>query len=128
MIEKSIIGPLDKELPSEYADRLGVFYTKIVNPKHKKDKGQFFTPTPIAHLMASFCNLKIDQLRILDPGCGTAILTCVVIEYLITQNQAIDYIEVVAYETDPDLIVFSENSLNYLKKMLFDSKHSACHG
>ena len=56
MIEKLHIAPYEKEQPSEYADRLGITYAKQVSLKHKKDNGQFFTPTPIAKLMASFVN------------------------------------------------------------------------
>ncbi len=43
--------PLDNELPSHYADRLGVLYAKTVTTQHKKDNGQFFTPTAIAQFM-----------------------------------------------------------------------------
>jgi len=118
MTEIINIDPCDKELPSEYADRLGVYYTKQVTQKHKKDNGQFFTPTPIAHLMASFCDLTNNSLRILDPGCGTAVLTCALIERLTEQNPNIEFIDLVAYETDPELISFSQKTLSYLKKWL----------
>lgn len=53
MTEKINIEAFNAELPSEYADRLGIFYTQQVTTKHKKDNGQFFTPTAIARLMAS---------------------------------------------------------------------------
>jgi len=58
MIEKFNIAPYEKEQPGEYADRLGVVYAKQVSIKHKKENGQFFTPIPIARLMASFCEYK----------------------------------------------------------------------
>jgi adenine-specific DNA-methyltransferase len=109
---------LEEELPSEYADRLGIYYTKLVSPKHKKDNGQFFTPPPIAHLMASYCDLDINEIRILDPGCGTAILTCTLIENLISKNCNIYSISLVAYETDLELILYSKKVINYLKKWL----------
>lgn len=118
MNKKSTVSPYEKELPSEYADRLGVCYTKQVTQKHKKDSGQFFTPTPIAHLMASFCDLTSNRLRILDPGCGTAVLTCALVEYLIEHNPNVEFIDLVAYETDSELISFSQNTLSYLKKWL----------
>jgi adenine-specific DNA-methyltransferase len=118
MNEKINIDPFDKELPSEYADRLGIYYTKQVTQKHKKDSGQFFTPTPIAHLMASFCDLTGNSLRILDPGCGTAVLTCALVEHLTEHNPNIEFIDLVAYETDPELISFSQKTLSYLKKWL----------
>jgi adenine-specific DNA-methyltransferase len=111
-------NPFKNELPSDYADRLGIYYSTRVTKKHKKESGQFFTPTPIAHLMASFCDLKCKELKILDPGCGTAILTCALIEYFIKQNPEAEFIDLTAYETDPQLISFSEKVLNYLKKWL----------
>src|SRR5688572_23101699 len=116
MDEKINIAPFDKELPSEYADRLGVYYTKQVTQKHKKDKGQFFTPTPIARLMASFCELTKSSLKILDPGCGTAVLSSALVEHLTELNPNIKLIELVAYETDLELISFSQKTLSYLKK------------
>lgn len=109
------IEPFENELPSEYADRLGIYYTKLVSLKHKKENGQFFTPIPIANLMASYCDLENDTLRILDPGCGTAILTCALLENLINRNANLHFIDLVAYETDPDLISFSKKALDYLK-------------
>lgn len=108
----------EQELPSEYADRLGVYYTKLVSSKHKKENGQFFTPLPIANLMSSYCDLDINEIRILDPGCGTAILTCTLIEGLISKNKNIFCINLVAYETDLDLILYSKKVLNYVKNWL----------
>lgn len=118
MNENYRIEPFDNELPSKYADRLGLFYTKTVTPKHKKDNGQFFTPTPIARLMASYASNRNCRLRVLDPGCGTAILTCSLIEHLVGINPEIESIELVAYETDPDLIAFSQRTLHYLMTWL----------
>lgn len=118
MEKNIIIDSLNNELPSEYADSQGVFYSKLVSAKHKKDNGQFFTPPQIAHLMASYCDLNINEIRILDPGCGTGILTCTLIENLIARNKNIHSINLVAYETDLDLILYSKNVINYLKKWL----------
>ena len=42
------IKPIINELPSHYADRVGQIYAGTVSTQHKKDKGQFFTPTEIA--------------------------------------------------------------------------------
>lgn len=115
MKEITNIEPFENELPSEYADRLGIYYTKLVSAKHKKENGQFFTPIPIANLMASYCDLENDTLRILDPGCGTAVLTCTLLENIINKNNQLRFIDLVAYETDPDLISFSQKALDYLK-------------
>lgn len=118
MKEKTNIEPFANELPSQYADRLGVYYTKLVSVKHKKENGQFFTPIPIANLMASYCDLKNDTLRILDPGCGTAVLTCTLLENIINKNKKLHFIDLVTYETDANLIPFSQKALDYLKVWL----------
>jgi len=112
------IKPFDNELPSKFADRLGIHYTETVTTAHKKTNGQFFTPTGIADLMSSMCDFETHDIRILDPGCGTAILTCSLIEHLVEHNSKLNSIDLVTYETDVDLIAFSQHSLQYLKKWL----------
>lgn len=113
------IEPYYLELPSNFADRLGVYYTQQVTSKHKKDNGQFFTPIPIAQLLASFCEVNKKVLKILDPGCGTAILSCALIERIIENSNKTEQINLVAYETDIELIPFSQKVLEYLKEWLF---------
>jgi N-6 DNA Methylase. len=94
------ILPLNGELPCSFAERLGIHYSSQVSETHKKKQGQFFTPVEIARFMASLCNLKKPKIRILDPGCGTAILSCAMVEALISTNRNLSEIELVAYETD----------------------------
>ena len=38
---------IQKELPSQFADQLGVEYASSVDQSHKKRNGQFFTPVEI---------------------------------------------------------------------------------
>ncbi|HAP36309.1 MAG TPA: methyltransferase [Bacteroidetes bacterium] len=113
--------PIDNELPSHFADRLGTLYTSLVNQEHKKENGQFFTPLEIAKLMGSFTEFQHSSVRILDPGCGTAILTCALVEYL-TVNSKLQLIELVVYETDNALIPLSKKSIAYLKNWLKSKK------
>ena len=109
------IKPFNQELPSDFADRLGIYYTQQVTASHKKANGQFFTPTPIARLLASFCNLSKTKIKILDPGCGTAILSCALVEHLVETQVEIEQIELIAYETDLELIPFYKNLSIILK-------------
>lgn len=120
MINEKNITPFENELPTEYADRLGVYYTKQVSTKHKKDSGQFFTPIPIANLMASYSNLDKKALKILDPGFGMGILSCALIEQIAKRSTTI--INLVVYETDHDLIIYSKQVLEYLKAWLLNKK------
>jgi adenine-specific DNA-methyltransferase len=109
------ISPLKDEQPSSYADRLGLSYSSKVSESHKRDHGQFFTPVGIAHFMASLADCGKTTVRILDPGCGAAVLTCSLIERLAQTNGNLSSVEIVAYETDGKLIPFAQHSLSYLR-------------
>jgi len=112
------IQPLEDEPPSSYAERIGIRHTSQVSEMHKRKYGQFFTPLPIARYMASLVQTRRTKLRILDPGCGTAVLSCSLAEALVNSNSQIREIELEAYETDNTLIPLTQRSLNYLKKWL----------
>lgn len=114
---RTILKIENDTLPSQFADKLGVEYASSVSKEHKKGKGQFFTPTEISNFMGSIASQpKSKNITILDPGCGTAILTCSLIEKLIEFN--LESIELVAYETDFKLFAYTEQSLQNLKNWL----------
>ncbi|MDJ1472721.1 Eco57I restriction-modification methylase domain-containing protein [Cytophagaceae bacterium DM2B3-1] len=103
-----------EEKPSEYADRLGIYYTSKVSSEHKKKLGQFFTPLAVAQFMASFSKIKTEKVKILDPGCGIGILSTAICEALISSNCHIRTIELVAFETDVDILPLAEDCFKYL--------------
>lgn len=112
------IEPFVSELPSNYADRLGQHYIESVSKEHKKSHGQYFTPLSIANLMASLYSIKSNKISILDPGCGSAILSCALIEHIIKQNSNISKIELVVYEIDLNLTNITKQVLIYLNNWL----------
>lgn len=112
------IIPFSEELPSHFADRLGILYAQTVTAQHKKDKGQFFTPTAIARFMAALVPHTREKIRILDPGCGTAILSSAFIETIIRRGDTVREIELVLYETDSGILPFTQFTLNYLETWL----------
>ena len=114
------IEPLIEEFPSEYADRLGVFYSKTVTEEYKKEVGQYFTPLDVARFMSKYVNETTDRVKILDPGCGIGILSVALAEELILKNISIRTIELVAFETDVDILQYSERCFEYLRKWLND--------
>jgi len=121
MANKKLIEQIANELPSDYADRLGLSYSQSVKQDHKKKNGQFFTPIEIASLMGTFAESSKSSLKILDPGCGTAILTCALIESLVETNENLKEVDLTVYETDKKLIPFTEDVIGYLKKWLKSS-------
>lgn len=118
MIKSIDIQPLLNELPSSFADRLGQIYSKTVTTQHKKDNGQFFTPTEIAHFMSGLVKQTQDKVKILDPGCGTGILSSSLIEMLTRHNESLKEIELFVYETDKDILPYTQSTLDYLGKWL----------
>ena len=116
MANKISIQPEEKESPGLFANRLGAAYAVSVSQQHKKENGQFFTPVEIAGFMASFSGFKGNSVRMLDPGCGSAVLSCTLTEYLVNSNKNLKSVELIAYETDTELIPVAEKSLSYLEK------------
>ena len=112
-ISWSEIKPYVNELPTNYADRIGRLYTDTVTAAFKKSSGQFFTPVSIAYFMGKQINADKDSISVLDPGCGTAILSCAVIENLVLQSK-VKRIELVTYETDENLIPGLQKVLEYI--------------
>jgi adenine-specific DNA-methyltransferase len=117
MNQIEIIKPDFEELPSKYADRLGIQYKKFAKRELKKAIGQFFSPLEISSFMGKLSEINFTKLKILDPGCGTAILSCSLIEHLV-KNDKLKEIELIVYETDEDIYKFLESSLNYLTSWL----------
>jgi adenine-specific DNA-methyltransferase len=116
--KNNALDPLTDETPTDYADRLGVFYTSTVDSEHKKSLGQFFTPIEAAQFMASQITASKSHIRILDPGCGLGILTAALIEHLVESNPALSSIDLVVFETDIKILPLAERSFDYMREWL----------
>ena len=109
------IVPNVDERPAQFAERVGYEYAVHSSASDKKNKGQFFTPLPISKFMGSLSGVvKKKNTSILDPGCGSGILSCSLIEHLI-ETSTIKNVFLTAFETDLELIPFTECVLSYLK-------------
>jgi adenine-specific DNA-methyltransferase len=100
-------------LPSEFAEYIGLEYANLTTDKHKKESGQFFTPKQIADFMGDLAKPKSNKISILDPGCGTAILTCSLIENLV-ENFNLNEIDLTLYETDSEIIIELKKVIEFL--------------
>ena len=73
-------------------------------PERRAELGQFFTPAPVAELMAGL--VRIQQLpptvRLLDPGAGVGSLTAAIVTRLVAEDPTRS-LEAVTYEVDPQL-------------------------
>jgi len=115
---QNLLPPGQGELPSEYADRLAKTYAEKVTNEEKKNKGQFFTPLPIARFMSELAETDLSELSILDPGCGTGVLSISLVESIFARNPNIKSIRLVAYETDIMLTKYLERAFEYLSQWL----------
>ena len=116
MISPSIRNIEIGESPTKYADYLGSVHASSVASEQKKANGQFFTTPEIAHFMASNCGIDKELIRILDPGCGTGVLTCALVEHLCLHNKATREIRAVLYDIDNQALEYASRSMEYLKE------------
>ncbi len=105
------------KLPSEYAESIGLDYATATSDSHKKARGQFFTPKLISDFMGDLALPKTNRISILDPGCGTAILSCSLIEKLVSKSE-IKEIDLTLYETDVDVLPKTMQVADFLKGWL----------
>lgn len=110
------IEPNIDESPASFAERLSLLASSKTKQHHKQKYGQYFTSEAVAKLMASFYTAPVstNTIRILDPGAGTAVLSCALTEALLSGNKQVT-IELDCYEADPSLIPYTKRSLEYLK-------------
>jgi adenine-specific DNA-methyltransferase len=104
-VTDTILNTCTTKFPSIFSEEIAQEYSKLLTKEIKKKNGQFFTPVEIAIFMAELVDVNFSKkhIRILDPGCGTLILSCVLVEKLIQQNNQIERIEIDAYDTDSQL-------------------------
>jgi adenine-specific DNA-methyltransferase len=109
------------ERPSIIADKLGANYSNSANDDHKKLFGQYLTPINVADFMAGLVSTKLGtHVDILDPGIGSGILSCALIEKIALDYKQVSSIRLVAYETDSALIPIIQNTLEFLTKWLLN--------
>src|SRR5712664_2228553 len=81
--------PEEGERPTAYADRVGRWYGSWTPSDRKKHFGQYLTPVETAHFMAEFFEPRTQNVRILDPGAGTGVLSCALLERLAANSPSL---------------------------------------
>ncbi len=109
--------PENKE-PSELALELSAIQSSKFDKTQKRAKGQFFTSINIAKYMASLAHVNPEQtsLKILDPGCGTLILSSTLIEIITEKFRNIVRISLDCFEIDLSLF----DALDEIKESLVE--------
>lgn len=85
-------------------------------PKRKRKKyGQFFTNATTANFMASLFNFDLSKqdVKILDAGAGTGILSAAVVQELINIGYS-GHIDIICYETDSLVLPLLEKNMSII--------------
>ena len=107
----------------DYCVELSDYFRKIYSIDKRKEKGQFFTNKKVASFMASLFDLNRHELRLLDPGAGTGILSAAVCDRIVLESESKTKLTVDCYEPDSCVIPFLKSVLSECKSVLEDHGH-----
>ena len=82
--------------------------------------GQFFTPAPIAALIASFFTMRETPLRVLDAGAGVGALTAAFADHALRHGH--HDVSITAIEVDDRLSPYLEETINDVKQTGLDAE------
>lgn len=97
-------------------DRIRSEGSAALNQAERGNLGQFFTPSAVADLMASMLPVTGEHVRLLDAGAGVGSLSTAAIAHLAFAEKPPREIEVVAYELDPTLRPYLDQTFQHGSK------------
>lgn len=92
-------------------------------PASQKERGQFFTPAPVARFMASLLTELPGSVRVIDPGAGAGMLSAAVCERIACLRSA-RRVEIHAYETDKAVLTLLGATLDKARAHLKKHGHT----
>ena len=85
---------------------------QAVGDDSRSEHGQFFTPPPIAHMMATLFKNLPSQIRLLDAGAGVGTLTASFIDEIISREQLPEKITVTVFEQELEFQPYLKETLD----------------
>lgn len=105
-----------KRILIDYVIEATLKYLHTMPKEKRKLIGQFFTSAETARYMATMFNKpRKNELRILDPGAGSGILSAAIIDRL-QEDTTIERIRLTCYETSEDILPLLKDNLLYMKE------------
>lgn len=98
--------------------RVGQEYAATVSDPHKKAFGQYFTSPELGTYLASLSTVTGPEVRVLDPGFGTGVLSCALAEHLVQTCPTLTTLHLDAYELDAGVLLYAQAALAYLSEWL----------
>ena len=86
-------------------------------PQRRNSLGQYFTPLPIAQMMASMFQTSRKSIHLLDAGVGVGVLVAAFIEVICQRKEKPTKITVTAYELDANLLPFLNRTLDCCREL-----------
>lgn len=99
-----------------HVDFLRLDAYRIIDEAHRSDFGQFFTPAPVAELMASMLECPGPAVHILDAGAGVGSLFAACVATLCSRPHPPQHMSVTAYELDAGLMDYLKDSLQLCRR------------
>ena len=93
-------------------DHVRQSFNAVTNRSDRSQIGQFLTPASIADFMSSLFEDRTEEIRILDPGAGAGVLFAACVDKLLSQKKRPRSIEVVAYETDRNILPHLQETMD----------------
>ena len=92
-------------------------YIKSANKSDRKKIGQFFTSQNTAAFMAGLVDhSRLEKsVDILDPGCGSLILSAAMVQEIIEKNRKVKSINLALYENDSNIIELLNSNIELLE-------------
>jgi adenine-specific DNA-methyltransferase len=101
---------------AEHIDDLRLYACQQLEQSQRGDMGQYFTPAPVARLMASMLECSASTISILDAGAGIGSLFAAAVTELCGRTPCPQAIHVTAYEIEPSLLTYLHKSMELCKQ------------
>lgn len=109
--------PADSNTLIDLVDFFRIDASRKLDPVHRAEMGQFFTPPPVARLMASMFAERPQKLIIIDPGAGVGSLSAALIaEVGLWADQKPQSITLAAYEIEPIIVDYLYSTIEEIAK------------
>ncbi len=96
---------------TDSADVNRIHVSAQLKGKQRSELGQFFTPAPIARLMAQQFSDLSGHIHLLDPGAGVGSLTAAFVEELLVNSHQVKSCVITVYEVETCFLPYLEKCL-----------------
>ncbi len=111
-----VLSPPAVESLPDFVDFVRLHAARNLPSVRRAALGQFFTPTPVAQLMASLSRPRPGCVRVLDPGAGVGSLTAAWVDNACNSPSPPERIEITAYELDEALVPALRSVLQHCRE------------